>query len=74
MAVECCIKSGRMADALILAAYGGSSLWAKTQATYFKKNSSPFIRVGYFLSNFLRIFKGSQFSGKWTASRDGRTN
>jgi len=34
-----------MADALILAAYGGSSLWAKTQAAYFKKNSSPFNRV-----------------------------
>ena len=34
-AVECCIRSGDLADALILASYGGAELWAKTQEQYF---------------------------------------
>jgi protein transport protein SEC31 len=34
-AVECCMRSGNLADALILASCGGAELWAKTQAQYF---------------------------------------
>jgi protein transport protein SEC31 len=34
-AVECCFRTGNLADALILASCGGADLWAKTQARYF---------------------------------------
>ena len=46
-AVECCIRSGNMADALILASCGGAELWAKTQAKYFESELSkrPFLSV-----------------------------
>jgi hypothetical protein len=33
------------ADALVLAACGGTELWAKTQDKYFKQNRAPFMRV-----------------------------
>src|SRR5690349_12384288 len=44
-AVDCCIKSDRMADALNLAAYGGPELWKKTQEAYFNQRAKPFLRV-----------------------------
>lgn len=44
-AVECCIRSDRMADALVLAAYGGPELWNKTQEAYFNHHPKPFMTV-----------------------------
>lgn len=35
-AVECCFRMGHMADALLLASYGGGDLWTKTQQRYFE--------------------------------------
>ena len=38
-AVECCIQSGNLADALLLSSCGGAELWAKTQSKYFELES-----------------------------------
>lgn len=38
-AVECCIQSGNLADALLLSSCGGAELWAKTQSRYFELES-----------------------------------
>eukprot|EP00953_Heterococcus_sp_UTEX-ZZ885_P041552 21197-Heterococcus_DN1.PRE.2 len=47
VAVQCCLGSGNMADALLLASCGGADLWASTQAAYFEKTSAqkPFLRI-----------------------------
>lgn len=47
-AVECCFRMGHMADALLLASYGGGDLWTKTQQRYFeaqveKRNFLPLV-------------------------------
>jgi protein transport protein SEC31 len=46
-AVECCFRSGNLADALILASCGGADLWQKTQAEYFARESKsrPFLSL-----------------------------
>jgi protein transport protein SEC31 len=35
-AVDCCFRTGNLADALVLASCGGADLWAKTQERYFR--------------------------------------
>jgi protein transport protein SEC31 len=44
-AVECCFRTGNLADALILASCGGPDLWAKAQERYFESQSAklPFL-------------------------------
>jgi len=46
-AVECCIRAGSLADALVLASCGGAELWAKTQAQYFASEvgKRPFLSI-----------------------------
>ena len=46
-AVECCFRSGNLADALVLASCGGPELWSKTQARYFASQAAkrPFLSV-----------------------------
>lgn len=46
-AVECCFRTGNLADGLILASCGGPELWAQTQQRYFEVESSkrPFLSV-----------------------------
>lgn len=46
-AVECCFKTGNLADALILASCGGSDLWQKTQERYFVSEGpkKKFLRI-----------------------------
>jgi protein transport protein SEC31 len=46
-AVECCFRSGNLADALVLASCGGADLWAKTQAQYFAREAKkrPFLSL-----------------------------
>jgi protein transport protein SEC31 len=46
-AVECCIRTGNLADALILASCGGVELWQKTQERYFAIEASkkPFLGI-----------------------------
>jgi len=46
-AVECCFRTGIMADALILASCSDADLWAKTQAELFerKEKKRPFLSI-----------------------------
>lgn len=46
-AVDCCFRTGNLADALLLASCGGADLWAKTQERYFQSQSPkrPFLSV-----------------------------
>ena len=46
-AVECCFRTGNLADALVLASCGGADLWNKAQARYFESQSSkrPFLSI-----------------------------
>ena len=44
-AVDLCIKTGRLSDALLVAVCGGPNLVAKTQKTYFQKVKSPYLRI-----------------------------
>lgn len=46
-AVECCFRTGNLADALILASCGGPELWAKSQEKYFAREAPkrPFLSV-----------------------------
>eukprot|EP01087_Luapelamoeba_hula_P021161 TRINITY_DN7347_c0_g1_i2.p1 TRINITY_DN7347_c0_g1~~TRINITY_DN7347_c0_g1_i2.p1 ORF type:complete len:1245 (-),score=229.89 TRINITY_DN7347_c0_g1_i2:167-3901(-) len=45
VAVDCCIKLDRMADALVLATCGGPDLWAKTRDLYIKQRSASFLKL-----------------------------
>uniref|UniRef100_A0A0D6QV06 Sec16 Sec23-binding domain-containing protein n=1 Tax=Araucaria cunninghamii TaxID=56994 RepID=A0A0D6QV06_ARACU len=44
-AVMQCLSSHRMADALIIAHVGGSSLWEKTRDEYLRKSSCSYLKV-----------------------------
>jgi protein transport protein SEC31 len=46
-AVDCCFRTGNLADALVLASCGGAELWAKTQERYFESQAQrkPFLSV-----------------------------
>lgn len=46
-AVDCCIRVGNYADALVLSSCGGPELWAKTQAEYFSREASnrPYLSI-----------------------------
>ena len=46
-AIDCCFRTGNLADALVLASCGGAELWAKTQERYLESQSPkrPFLSV-----------------------------
>lgn len=44
-AVLQCISTNRLADALVIANLGGSSLWESTRDHYLKKSFSPYLKV-----------------------------
>jgi hypothetical protein len=46
-AVDCCFRTGNLADGLVLASCGGADLWTKTQERYFQSQSThrPFLSV-----------------------------
>mmetsp|Transcript_10657 Transcript_10657/g.39783 ORF Transcript_10657/g.39783 Transcript_10657/m.39783 type:complete len:1070 (-) Transcript_10657:1074-4283(-) len=51
-AVDVCLRAGRLADALVLAASGGSDLWNRTREEYFARQKRPTIAlVGKMLNN-----------------------
>ena len=68
-AVECCLKCGRFADALFLAAGGDAELWKRTRSEYARKQKDPFIRlVGHILSNDLEKFVAQSDLSNWVES------
>lgn len=67
-AVECCIRSGNLADALVLSSCGGAELWAKTQAQYFASEVAkrPFLSVvSAVIHNKLGDFVTSSDPANW---------
>lgn len=44
-AVDHCLAAGRMADALVMAAVGGTALWEKTQNEYIRRTKRPYLKV-----------------------------
>jgi protein transport protein SEC31 len=44
-AVAQCITANKLADALVIAHVGGTSLWEKTRDQYLKMSSSPYLKV-----------------------------
>jgi len=67
-AVDCCFRTGNLADALVLASCGGADLWAKTQERYFESQSPkrPFLSVvGAIIRNDLESFIQSSDLATW---------
>lgn len=56
-AVDVCLGAGRMADALIMAAVGGTALWEKTQNEYFQRTKRPYLKVISFLFHQFHSFE-----------------
>mmetsp|Transcript_17174 Transcript_17174/g.36925 ORF Transcript_17174/g.36925 Transcript_17174/m.36925 type:complete len:1182 (+) Transcript_17174:168-3713(+) len=51
-AVECCFKSGRMAEALLLASGGGTTLWTRARDEYLRLQGDSFLTtVGNIMTN-----------------------
>ncbi|KAF4663760.1 protein transport protein S31 [Perkinsus chesapeaki] len=51
-AVDCCMRSGKYADALLLASGGGQDLWLRTRDEYMRRQQDPFFRmVSYIMTN-----------------------
>ncbi|XP_062173815.1 protein transport protein SEC31 homolog B-like, partial [Alnus glutinosa] len=44
-AVAQCISANKMADALVIAHFGGASLWESTRDQYFRISRSPYLKV-----------------------------
>lgn len=47
-AVNQCLASNRMADALVIAHAGGSALWESTRNHYLKNSISPYLKVSFY--------------------------
>jgi len=43
-AVDQCLSSGRLADAIVFSSFGPPSLWEETRAAYFNSHPHPFIK------------------------------
>lgn len=68
-AVECCFRTGNLADALILASCGGADLWSKTQERYFAKEAPkrPFLSVvSAVIRNQLEDLVENSDTAQWT--------
>merc|ERR1719261_757770 len=63
-AVECCFKSGRMAEALLLASGGGTQLWTRARDEYLRLQGDPFLKlVGNIMTNdFEKLVQGSDLN------------
>lgn len=67
-AVECCFRTGNLADALVLASCGGADLWTKTQDRYFESQSTkrPFLSVvSAIIRDDLETFVQTSDPAKW---------
>jgi len=67
-AVQCCFRSGNLADALVLASCGGAELWAKAQAQYFSSEITkrPFLSiVSAVIHNKLADFITQSDASQW---------
>lgn len=65
-AVECCMRCGKFADALLIAASGNPDLWRKTRDEYTRKQKDPFVRqLGYILAQDLEKLVSQSDLSEW---------
>lgn len=66
-AVECCFKSGRMAEGLLLASGGGTTLWTRARDEYLRLQEDHFLStVGNIMTqDFEKVVSSSDLSS-WT--------
>ncbi|CRG98709.1 protein transport protein SEC31, putative [Plasmodium relictum] len=65
-AVELCLHKNRMADALLLASFGGDQLWHKTKTIYINKQNDNFLRnINYILDNKLDLLVNNIDLSSW---------
>ncbi|CRG94344.1 protein transport protein SEC31, putative [Plasmodium gallinaceum] len=65
-AVELCLHKDRMADALLLASFGGEQLWHKTKTIYINKQNDNFLRnINYILDNKLDLLVNNIDLSSW---------
>jgi protein transport protein SEC31 len=65
-AVEVCLKSGRMADALLLASGGGTDLWVRTRDEYLRLQGDPFLKcVGNIMTQEFDALVAAADLSKW---------
>ncbi len=67
-AVDCCFRTGNLADALVLASCGGADLWGKTQERYFESQAKnrPFLSVvGAIIQNDLTSLVQNSDLSNW---------
>jgi len=66
-AVECCFKSGRMAEALLLASGGGTTLWTRARDEYLRLQGDTFLTaVGNIMTNDFQELVGGSNLSSWT--------
>mmetsp|Transcript_20665 Transcript_20665/g.53816 ORF Transcript_20665/g.53816 Transcript_20665/m.53816 type:complete len:945 (-) Transcript_20665:177-3011(-) len=65
-AVECCFKSGRMAEALLLASGGGTTLWTRARDEYLRLQGDSFLTtVGNIMTNDFEKLVSSSDLKNW---------
>lgn len=65
-AVECCFKSGRMAEALLLASGGGTTLWTRARDEYLRLQGDSFLMtVGNIMTNDFEKLVASSNLANW---------
>lgn len=65
-AVECCFKSGRMAEALLLASGGGTTLWTRARDEYLRLQGDAFLMtVGNIMTNDFEKLVASSNLANW---------
>ena len=65
-AVECCLKAGRMADALLLASGGDAELFNRTKEEYMKRSEDTFLKtVGCIMNGDLDSMVTSSDLDRW---------
>jgi len=65
-AVECCFQSGRMAEALLLASGGGTTLWTRARDEFLRLQQDSFLStVGSIMTNDFEKLVGSSSLAHW---------
>lgn len=66
VAVECCFQSGRMAEALLLASGGGTTLWTRARDEFLRLQADSFLStVGNIMTNDFEKLVGSSNLANW---------
>lgn len=65
-AVECCFKSGKLAEGLLLASGGGTTLWTRARDEFLRLQNDVFLTtVGNIMTNDFENLVGNSNLGNW---------